>query len=187
MALVVKKYRIVVKEDLYKTKLGMVAVLISSAESFDSGNIGLCFDVMYSAKSFNDVLNSRLKRFYDQVNKEIDYYLRNLEHLAEFYPSANLIFYEINPKYNIKSPLCTLLGIRHPNKTILVVHSYDNIAAVSARRGDSNVAVNQLLQSAVKGIPGAGAGGHVPSAGAVVPGKYYKKFKKRVINLLEKR
>jgi single-stranded DNA-specific DHH superfamily exonuclease len=184
---VFKKYKIKTNKDLFKTPLGKVAILISSAESFDNKNVKLCYDVVYKAKSYKDVLNSRLKKFRKKIDKELQYYIKNLKRFAEIYPKLNLIIYEINPEYNTKSPLCTLLGIKYPHKTILTVSKKKDKVAISARRGDSNVSVNKLLENAVKGMPHANAGGHVPSAGAVVPKKYYKKFKKRIINILEKK
>ncbi|MBD3361556.1 hypothetical protein GF358_02060 [Candidatus Woesearchaeota archaeon] len=184
---VMKKYNINPNKDLFKTKLGKVAILISSAESFDTKNVKLCYDIVYRAKSPQDVLNSRLKVFRKKIDDELQYYIRNIRKFAEIHSELDLIIYEIKSKYNIKSPLCTLLGIKYPRKTILTVSKKNGKISISARRGDCNVAVNELLENAVKGIPDSNAGGHVPAAGAVIPKKYYKKFKKRVINLLEKR
>ncbi|MBN1644686.1 hypothetical protein JW851_01425 [Candidatus Woesearchaeota archaeon] len=184
---VFKKYKIKIKKDLFKTALGKVAVLISSAESFDNKNTKLSFEIVYNAKSYKDVLVSRLKKFQKKIDNELKFYIKNMGRFAEIHRGIDLILYEIQPKYNTKSPLCTLLGIKYPHKTILIVNTKKNVVSISGRRGDSNVAVNTLLENAVKGIPDSNAGGHVPSAGAVVPKKYYKKFKKRIINLLEKK
>ncbi len=184
---VFKKYEISMKKDLFKTQLGKVAVIISSAESFDHRNVKSCFNVLYRAKDYHDVLKSGLKRFCKKIDKELKYYIKNLKSFAEIFPELDLVYYEIKPKYNVKSPLCTLLGIKHPHKTVVVVSSKSGMVSISARRGDSNIPVNKLLENAIKGISDANAGGHAPSAGASVPKKYYKKFKKRVINLLEKR
>lgn len=184
---VFRKYGLKLKKDLFKTILGRVAILVSSAEAFDNRNAKLCYDIMYKARTYKDVLNSRLKQFRKRVDAELKYYLKNIRRLAKIYPSLDLVIYEVRPKYHTKSQLSTLLGIRYPKKTIFVVNVRKNPVSISARRGDFNVSVNLLLENAVKGIPGANTGGHIPSAGAVVPRKYYKKFKKRVIYLLGKR
>ena len=183
---VFKKYKISMKKDLFKTKLGKVAVIFSSAEAVSHKNVGLCFKILYRAKNYSEVLNSSIKKFQKKIDDELKYYIKNLNSLAFVYPKINLIFYDVNSKNNIKSQLCTLLGIKYPNKTIICVSFEKDLASVSARRGDSNVSVNKLLQSAVKGFCNANAGGHIPAAGACFPKKYYKKFKKRVINLLKK-
>jgi hypothetical protein len=173
--------------DLFKTKLGEVAILISSAESFDSRNVKMCFDTVFMAKSYRDVLKSKLKNFRKKIDDELQYYIKNINRLAEIYPTQDLIIYEIRPKYNTKSPLSTLLGIKYPHKTILIVDLRKSIVSVSARRSDSRVSVNTLLEHAIAGWSNCNAGGHPVSSGAGLPKKYYKKFKKRIISLLEKR
>lgn len=184
---VFRKYNLKMNRDLFKTALGEAAILIKAAESFDSRNVKLCFDTVYRAGSYHDVLKSRLRKFREKIDNELQYYIRNVNNLAEIYPDLDLIIYEIRPKYNTKSPLSTLLGIKYPHKTILIVDLRNNMAAVSARRSDSHVSVNTLLERAVRGWPGCNAGGHPVSSGAVLPKKYYTKFKKRIISLLEKR
>lgn len=184
---VFRKYHLKMNRDLFKTALGEVAILISSAESFDSRNVKMCFDAVYRAKSYRDVLKSKLRNFREKIDNELQYYIKNINSLAEIYPDLDLIIYEIRPKYNTKSPLSTLLGIKYPHKTVLTVDLRKNIVSVSARRGDSHVGVNTLLERAVKGRSNCNAGGHSVSSGAVLPKKYYKKFKKRIISLLGKR
>jgi len=183
---VFRKYNISINRDLFKTKLGEVAILISSAESFDYRNVKLCYDIVYKSRKFSDVLRSRLKVFRKKIDDELQHYIKNINSLADIYPELDLIIYEVSPKYNTKSPLCTLLGIKYPHKTILVADTRNSMVSVSARRGDSNVCVNNLLERAVKGWRNCNAGGHIPSAGAALPKKYYKKFKKRIVSLLEK-
>jgi len=46
---VFKRYKIKKQKDLFKTKFGQCAILISSAESFDVKNVKLAFDVLYKA------------------------------------------------------------------------------------------------------------------------------------------
>ena len=61
---------------------------------------------------------------------------------------------------------------------------------ISGRRGDKKIAVNSLLENAVKGLPESNAGGHIPSAGAKLLLKDYPLFKARLIeehDILEKR
>ncbi len=184
---VFRKYYLKINRDLFKTKFGEVAIFISSAESFDSRNVKLCFDTAYRAKSYRDVLQSKLRSFRKKIDDELQYYIKNVNNLAEIYPDLDLIIYEIRPKYNTKSPLSTLLGIKYPHKTVLIVDLRNSMATVSARRGDSLVSVNTLLERAIQGWPNCNAGGHLVSSGASFPKKYYKKFKKRIISLLEKR
>jgi single-stranded DNA-specific DHH superfamily exonuclease len=184
---VFRRHRIKLKKDLFKTRLGGVAILISSAESFDVKNVKLCFDIIYKARTYRDVLKSRLRVFRKKIDDELQHYIRNMRSLAEIYPDLDLIYYEMRPKYHTKSPLCTILGIKYPNKTIVTVDLRKGMVSASARRSDSKVAVNKLLSGAVKGFKSANAGGHVFASGANFYKKDYKKFKKRIISLLKKR
>lgn len=184
---VFRKYHLKMNRDLFKTSLGEVAILIKSAESFDSRNVKLCFDTVYKAKSYRDVLKSKLRNFRKKIDDELQYYIKNTNRLAEIYQDLDLIIYEIRPKYNTKSPLSTLLGIKYPHKTIFIVDLRKTMAAVSARRNDSRISVNILLEKALAGWANCNSGGHPVSSGAGFPKKYYKKFKKRIISLLEKR
>ncbi|MBD3303638.1 hypothetical protein GF343_00685 [Candidatus Woesearchaeota archaeon] len=182
---VFRRYRIKKQEDLFKTKLGECAILISSAESFDVKNVKLAFDVLYNADSYHDVLNSKLRAFRKKIDDEIKKYLKLLRKDALF--EKDSIYYEIKPKYHTKSPLCTILGQRYPHRSVFVVDISRNPVGISGRRGDVKVKINQVLEDACKGISKASAGGHAVSAGATVPKKHYQKFKKRIFNILSKK
>ena len=88
--------------------------------------------------------------------------------------------YELTSPYRIHSPLSTILGLKHPHKTIIIINKTTNPISISARRHDKKIAVNNLLEQAVKGFKGANAGGHIPAAGAGFHKKYLSIFKKRL-------
>lgn len=182
---VFRKYKLKKYDDLFKTKLGKCAILISSAESFDVKNVKLAFDILYKAKSYNDVLYSKLRTFRKKIDDEIQKNLKLLKKNALF--EQDIIYYEIKPKYHTKSPLCTILGLKYPHKSIFVVDVSRSPAGISGRRGDGKVKINKVLEDSCKGIPSASAGGHAVSAGATVPKRYYKKFKTRLFNILNKK
>ncbi|MBW3004386.1 hypothetical protein KY310_00955 [Candidatus Woesearchaeota archaeon] len=182
---VFKRYKIKKQKDLFKTKFGQCAILISSAESFDVKNVKLAFDVLYKAKSYKDVLRSKLKTFRKKIDDELQKYLKQLKKNALF--EKDIIYYEVKPKYHTKSPLCTILGLKYPHKSVLVADISRNPVGISGRRGDVKIKINKSLEDACKGISGASAGGHAVSAGATVPKKHYKKFKSRLFNILNKK
>ena len=181
---VFKKYKIKMKKQLFDTRFGEVSKIISSAETFSPKNVKECFAVLYSAKSYKDVLKSRLGRFKKKIDAELDYYLKNLKKLAEV--NGDLIYYEIKPKYNIKSPLSTILGLKYPKKTVFVIDITKNPVRISAR-SQSKTKVNEVLIKSMKGIKGAHGGGHSVSSGAVIPKKDFKKFKQSLFNILKKK
>jgi len=179
---VFKRHRIKKQKDLFRTKLGECAILISSAESFDVKNVRLAFDILYNALSYKDVLHSKLKTFRKKIDDEIKKFQNQLKKKALF--DKDVVYYEIKPNYHTKSPLCTILGLKYPHKSVFVVDVSRNPVGVSGRRGDVTVEINKILEDACKGIPGASAGGHSVSAGATVPKKEYSRFKKRLFSIL---
>lgn len=182
---VFQKYGLKRKKDLFKTQFGKVAILISSAESFDVKNVKLAFNILYRAGSHKDVLKSRLKQFTKKIDTEIQKYLKNVRKNALF--ENDLIYYEIRPKYHTKSPLCTILGLKNPQKSVFVIDVSRNPVGISGRRSDSRIKINKVLEDSCRGIPGSSAGGHAVSAGATVPRKHYPKFKERLFSILKKK
>jgi single-stranded DNA-specific DHH superfamily exonuclease len=181
---VFKKYKLKKQKDLFKTKFGQCAILISSAESFDVKNVKLAFDTLYNAKSYKDVLKSKLTKFRKKIDDELYRYINNLKKDALF--EDDLIYYEVKPKYHTKSPLCTILGQKYKHNSVLVADISRNPIGISGRRSDVKIKINAALEDACKGIPGSSAGGHAVSAGATVPKQHYKKFKERLFNILKK-
>lgn len=181
---VFKKYKLKIQKDFFKTKLGEASILISSAESYDVKNVKLCFDVMSKAKSYKDVLKSKLTKFRKAIDDELNYYIRNIRKLATF--EKDFIYYEVHSKYHTKSPLSTILGLKYPHKSVIVVDARQNPVSVSARRKDAKVKIDQVLEHTLKGIKGASAGGHIVSAGALIPKKDFQKFKIKLIKTLKK-
>ena len=184
VASVFRKYNLKQNKELFDTKFGEVAKTISSAETVSPKNVKECYDVLYSAKSYKDVLKSRLCRFRKRIDAELDYYIKNLRKLADV--DSGLIYYEIQPKYNVKSPLSTILGLKYPKKTVFIVDATKNPVRISARSQSKRVKVNEVLIKSMKGIKNAYGGGHAVASGAVVPRKDYKKFKTRLFNILKK-
>lgn len=179
---VFKKYKIRSNTDLFKTDLGQVAATITSAAVYDIKLIDDCFDVFYKSKGPKDVLKSKLGNCKKVVDKELYLWVRRFSKHAERY--GELRIFEIKPKFQMQGPISTVLGLKYPHYTILVVDTKDGFMKVSARRGDGKIAVNTLLEKAIEGFHGANAGGHVQAAGAGLNKKNYSLFKKRVIKLV---
>lgn len=177
-----KKYDAAKKDDLFETKLGRVAAIINSALVVDPDRVHECFDTAFQATGPEDVLNSRLAECKEVIDRELEVWLQKFTKCESY---NDLYLFMIEPKYNIKSTLSTVLGLKYPHRTILVMDVADGFVSVSARRGDQKIAVNGLLEKAIKGFDNANAGGHVPAAGARFPEKYLDEFKKRVVDLHE--
>ncbi len=182
---ILAKYEIEKKTDIFYTELGRIADIVSCTEAFDIDKIEKAFDIIYNAKNHKEVLNSELRKYKEDVKKEIDFWRTNLKEKAEI--KEDLIYYEINPKYPVKSNLCTLLSFDFPDKTIVLVQEMEgeNLIAVSARRRDNKVAMNDMLEYAAKGLEKAGGGGHIPAAGGRFLKKDKQRFKKRLFEWLK--
>lgn len=173
--------------DWFDTRMGMISKIISSAEVYDPKNVDLCFNTLSRASSPREVFSSELVRFEKEVSAEIKKFLDGLKDDAEFYEDAELIYYHIKSRLNIKSPLCTLASLNYPNKTVMVVSVTGGRAFVSVRRQDKKVAVNDVCEKACRNFINSNAGGHAQAAGATFPAHYLDEFKKYVINILKKR
>ncbi len=183
---VLTKYDIELKQNGFDTEIGQIAEIISSTEAFDINKVELAFDIVYNANSYKDVLNSELKQYKEDIDNEIKIWRNEVEKRAEI--KGNIIYYHIkNPKYPIKSNLCTLLSFDFPDKSIIIVQEYDNdeLITVSARRRDNKIKMNELLESATKGLKRGGGGGHIPAAGGRFLKKDKKIFKERVLEWLK--
>ena len=180
---VLKKYGIRNEKEIFDTKLGEVASLLSESESYAQENVEKCFQVLYDAKGYKDVLSSSLKRFHEKVKKEVDKWKRLVKEKAEYYDG--LIIFMVDSKYHIKSSLSTHLSFKFPHKTVIVMQPTDGMVSVSARRQDREMPMNTLLEQAIVGLEGANAGGHVPAAGGKVRQEDLFLFKKNILKLTE--
>ena len=178
---VIIKYGIEPKDDPFQTELGQIAEIVSYNEAFNIDNVALAFDIVYNAASYKDVLHSELRKFKLEVEEEIKKWKAKLPDEAEFVEDK--IFYFIKPKYPVKSNLCTVLSFDYPEKTIIIAQEMpsEEIMTVSARRRDSKVRVNDMLEQVTKGLERAGGGGHIPAAGGRFLKKDFEIFKKRVL------
>lgn len=175
---VFKKHNVKIKKELFQTDIGQVAATISSTEVYDVNLVPQCYDVFYVAKKPKDVLNSHLGKYKKIIDKELKKHLNAFETKAE--KKGQTRIYEMKSKYRIHSPLSTILGLKYPHKTIIIINTTNTHISASARRGDKKIPVNNLLEKAIKGFKNANAGGHTPAAGAGFHKKYLKTFKQRI-------
>ncbi len=177
-----QKYNLKWNKDIYKTTLGRGSNFLNFAAILKE--LDAAFWKTYSANGPTELL--KLTKEYAIVEKEINYWVDNREKFAELHPKQNLIFYELEPKYPIKSVLATLISNLHPKTTIITTEAKGGEVTISARRQDFKVKMNALLEKAVKGFEHSSAGGHIPAAGGHIQVRDLEKFKKRVIQLLSK-
>ncbi len=141
------------------------------------------FNILDTAKSPEDILKSaKLQSYKNTVITELDKYLDAHKKDAQYHNAGTLMIYEISPKHRIKSRLINILSQKHyQNKTIVLLEHHNSRTDISARRNDSKLSMNDMIKSALTGIPNSQGGGHIPAAGGYLPKEYLDKFKKQVI------
>jgi len=122
-----------------------------------------------------------LKMFYDEVQEEINNVVDNWRNYAEIYENKKLVFLELKTKFAVKSPVSTILGIRNPHYTFIIMRRKGNFINISFRREDGKVDCGKLAMFATKNLENAGGGGHAPAAGASIMTKDLEKFKEKVL------
>ena len=142
----------------------------------------------YNAKHPVDVLESKFRKFLKEFKKEKDLLVEVFGEKAEEFPEIELCFYAIRAKYeNIKSYVINEISEMRPHKTIILLQFLERgRLRFSARRQDCKVKVNDLLVKAVKGIPNSNAGGHAPAAAGSIPRQHARKFKEKIVEILER-
>lgn len=159
-----------------KGRIFEVHWIISLALIYFSKNIGLIFNYL---DDFDSVF--ALKRYADEVEKEIKMYVERFEKEKRVF--GDNIFFEMKPKFYIKSMVVNEIAKRITNKNLIFVNCDDKMCYVSARRHDGKVDLDILLRKLVQGFENAAAGGHIKASGAHFPIKYYEELKKRVEKL----
>ena len=179
---VFKKYGFVLKKDLFQTKLGKTASVINSAYTYNPKTVKKTVEIVFKARKPKDIINSKLKKYYNKIQKEIEQTVKEFKSKSE--KIKDLRFYTIKTKYRIGSTISTILGLKYPHTTIIIAKSEKGTINMSARRHDQKIAVNDLLEKATKGLKGSNAGGHKPAAGARIRKKDLKLFKERILRLI---
>lgn len=179
------KYKFKKNKDWFETILGEGAKTISSVECYDDKITYQTFEILYNAKKPEDLINSELKKYREIINKEIKYWIENLEKKAEIHPEIETIYYEIQPKHDVKSAISTILGLKYPDKTIFTITKNKQTTNISARRGDFTKKTNEILKKTTENIPNSMSGGHPVASGAKIPTKYYSQFKKKLFETLK--
>ncbi|MBI4450619.1 DHH family phosphoesterase [Candidatus Woesearchaeota archaeon] len=178
------KYKQKMRKDPFDSAFGKIADYISLTESYNEKLVPLCYTTLFNAKTPSDVLKSKLKQYHGIMRQEQQRWIRAMPKKAERH--GDIIFYHVQSKHHLKGNISTLLSLKHPHTTFILYDFREGIASVSSRRHDGTVKLNEVLNSATYGLPGAKGGGHVPAAGARLRAQDWPVFKERVLKLLSK-
>lgn len=128
----------------------------------------------------NIVKNKKLIKLKKIADKEIKKLLKEFERKKEKI-GKSAFFFCFRSKFDVGSALSKSIQERHPNKTIIVVQKKPKKMKIYAKsyRVDSA----ELLRRALKDI--GVAGGHPVAAGGDADIKFFEKFKRNLIDLIE--
>ncbi len=176
-------------KDWFKTELGSVSGSFLAAMTIDEKNIDYCFDLVMRAQRPQDVFkDKKLSVLRKTFDKEINTWITQAPKLMEKHDKLKLIWYEVQPKYRVNSPISTILSLRpdYRDWVILIVDKRKDRVSISGRCQSQRVRMNDLLKNATNGLKDAAGGGHVPAAGATVQVKDLGVFKQRILEELSK-
>jgi len=143
--------------------------------------------IIYFGKNLNKVYEMissdiekilELKKYSGEVQAEIDESIERFDKEKEIY--GEIYFWEFNPKFGIKSIVCTLVSAREYNKAFIFISSSEKYYLISARRQDKKQDMGKLLEELTEGFEDSSAGGHIPAAGSHFLKKDLAEFKKRL-------
>jgi len=125
---------------------------------------------------------NNLNRYCDEINEEIESSIKKFEKEKEIFGDVYLWIF--SGKFQIKGILSTIISVKYPNKTIIIVKKNQEFYTFSARRQDKKINVSKLLKNAIKGLENAFAGGHIPAAGGQILHKDIEIFRKNLKKLV---
>lgn len=176
------------KYNVSMERLNEATEIVNAVETIAPEKFLELFDFLYNVTNITDFIFSPFAQYRKQLHAEVNPLIDSFEEKAEHFPTLELSILEVKPKHNIKSFLVNSLSQKFPEQTIIVMQDLgDGKIWFSARRQDFRVKMNELLETAVKGIPSATAGGHIPAAAGSIPKEFAKKFKENLKKVLNER
>ena len=162
--------------------------IISAVEVLAPQRLNELLMFIFSLKEPADFLSSEFSNYLNSLESEILSTIEKFNSQKEFFNDLDLVWFNFFSKNNLKSVVINRISNDfYPDKTVIVVQDKgDDYLYISARRQDFKVKVNDLLEAAVKGFDGAGAGGHIPAAAGRIKKQDFTEFKKRVLEQLKK-
>ncbi|MBI4053155.1 MAG: DHH family phosphoesterase [Candidatus Diapherotrites archaeon] len=145
---------------------------------------GLFREFAVNAKTPKRVFKSRFIKFEKILKKEIETGYKHAVKGMESFPELGLEFYKVESKNKIKSYVVNMISREKPDTTIILAQCSNGRCYFSARRQDFKIKMNELAETAVKGIPNASGGGHVPAAAGSFPSEFKEQFKENVKRIL---
>jgi single-stranded DNA-specific DHH superfamily exonuclease len=167
--------------NLNEKKMIEMGCIIDAGRQIDPPQIERALEMVLEAQKPADIIKSDFSKHAKLLRNEIDFWINKFEEKAE--RKKDLWLYEIDPSGRIGSVVSTILAIKYPNDSIIIIRRQNGWVSINARNHNSRRPVNELLEKATKNLKGANAGGHIPAAGGAIREKDFDEFKKRLWKL----
>jgi len=172
------------QEALHNSLFGQVSDMISAAKACKIS----CEEIVNIINSMETVheINKQQKLVdsYKKVQEDIERIKIDIK--SNIDSNKNVLFYEKKSKYNLRSPIATIMSNDYPKKLIVVWEDIKNKIKISARNQNKNINVAKTLKSVIKDFKYASAGGHEAAAGASIRKQDWEEFKERLEELVNK-
>jgi len=167
----------------YKSIFGRLSDMITAANVTNSMSYEQIVKVLKNSKNPEGFIseNEQILKAYQDVENEILSIMVDAENNSLTY--KNLIIYNLNSKYRLRSQISTRLSEKYRDSVILVYEKIKNDIKISSRNQSKRVNVAEILSKATDGLK-ASSGGHAAAAGATIKAGDWETFKERIINLL---
>ncbi|MDO8647622.1 MAG: DHHA1 domain-containing protein [Candidatus Diapherotrites archaeon] len=168
-----------------KAKLEQLNETLTAVRILDFPRIPDCFNNLLSTEP-KTALNAFFK-YNKKYEKILDKGEKAFWKNAECFPGLEYCFYFSEENHTSASALINRISDKAKNTTLIIAQNADNGISFSSRRQDRKVAVNDLLEEAVKNLNGGTAGGHAPAAGGKIRAQDLQKFRQNVLEILERK
>lgn len=179
-----KKYceQVLKKHSIKEEEFKQIVSMINAVQSICPENFSTLFEEFLQANNPKELLKSNYANYLEEFEKEAQKWMKEFEKKATELKKQELMVFEIKPKFPVKAEIINRISQKFPHKTIVIIQDKGkNTLGISARRQDSKVAVNRLLEESVNGLENCTAGGHIPAAGGTIQKKYKELFIERLI------
>jgi len=137
------------------------------------------FEIFESVKDYEDL--DVLDKYTNEVQKEIDYFMKNYEKKKEKIGFVNYYYFE--PKFPIKSRVTTNISFEHLNEVFVFAIPKGDKINLSARNQSGDFNCSDLLKRATEGLKDAMAGGHSKASGGIILKQDLEKFKENLTKI----
>jgi len=177
-----KKYGI--EGELFGSFLGRIAEMITAAKATKDLSMEQIVYVLEKAEpnSIEKVPNGeKMVEAYKKMEMEKKTILADAQNSSEI--RGKIIFYEMKSKFNLRSPISTILSNKHRKSLIVIYQKDKSKIKLSGRNNGGEIDVGKTFEKAAEGLK-ASAGGHEAAAGATINESDWEKFKENLIKIV---